>query len=57
LGQRVFKNDENFRRRFFSAGERVFQDQIVRRKNVFGEKNAQRPGDLNGAFDGGHVLI
>ena len=38
------------------VGERVLQDRIVRRENVFGEKNAQLPADLNGALNDGHTF-
>ena len=53
--ERICEDDESFFGR--AAGERVLQSQIVRRKNVFGEKDAQRPADLNLAFDDGHKWL
>ena len=52
LGERIFQHDERFARR--GVGEGVAQNQIFRRKNIFGEENAQRPADLNGSLEDRH---
>ena len=52
LGERIFQDDEGFAQA--GGGKRVAQNQVVRRKNIFGEENAQLPADLNGALDDRH---
>ena len=54
LGERFFKDDKGFARGY--VGEGIAQSQIGRRKNVLGEEDAQRPSDLNLAFDDGHTF-
>ena len=55
LGERVFQDDERLARA--GVRERIAQDGVVRRKNIFGEEKAQWPADLNGTLDDGHALI
>jgi hypothetical protein len=52
LGERVFQHDQRLARA--GVRERVAQHEVVRRKNIFGEENAQLPADLNGTLDDGH---
>jgi len=53
LGQRVFEHDEDFARG--AVGKGIAENQIVRRENLFGKKDAELPADLNGTLDDGHA--
>jgi len=51
LGEGIFQHHERFAR----PGQHTLQQGIGRGKDVFGEKDAQLPANLNGALQQGHA--